>query len=92
MLCGDVFQTSRAHRARAKNDLARSGVEGLEELDDARHRICREQAQVDDHLEVVSQEEQRLLGGGNRKVATLLDTEVLPGRGCSICSWAPTWG
>ena len=92
MLRGDILQTSRAHRARPENDLTRPGVEGFEKLDNTRHRICREQAEVDDHFEVVSEEEQHLLGGGNRKVASLLDTEVLPDVGCSICSRARARG
>ena len=53
---GDVLQTSRAHCTRAENDLTRPRVKGLEELDDARHCICREKAKVDDHFEVVGNE------------------------------------
>jgi len=53
-----IFFKPAERIACAENDLTRTGVEGLEELDDARHRICREQAEVDDHFEVVSKEKE----------------------------------
>ena len=56
VLRGDIFQAGGAHRAGAEYDLTRPGVEGFEELDDARHGVRREEAKVNDDLEVVDKE------------------------------------
>ena len=53
VLCGDIFQAGGAHRAGAEYDLTRPGVEGFEELDDARHGVRRKEAKVNDHFKVV---------------------------------------
>lgn len=80
VLRGDVFETSGAHCTGSKNDLTRPGVESLEKLNDARHRVCCEQAEVDNHFEIVREENQHFLSGGNRVVAPFLDAEMFPER------------
>jgi hypothetical protein len=62
---GNVLEAGRAYRTCTKYDLTRPGAEGFEELDDSRHRIRREQAQVYDHFEIVRKEKERILGGRN---------------------------
>jgi hypothetical protein len=74
---GNVLEAGRAHRTGTKYDLTRPGVEGFEELDDSRHRIRREQAQVYDYSEIVRKKKERILGGRNGKVAPVLNPEVL---------------
>ena len=49
---GDVLEACGTHRTGTKYDLTCPGVEGLGELGDARHRVRREEAEVDDHFEI----------------------------------------
>ena len=80
MLGSDVFQAGGTHRASTQYDLTRPGIEGFEELDDTRHRVCREEAKVHDHFEVVDKEKQCILGSRYRKMAPVLYAEVFSGR------------
>jgi hypothetical protein len=59
--------------------LTRPGVEGFEELDDTRHRVRREKAEVYDHFDIIGKQEECILSGRNGEVVPLLDAEVFPG-------------
>jgi hypothetical protein len=90
---GDVLEAGGTHRTGTKHDLTCSGVEGFEKLDDARHRVRREETKVDDHFEIVPKEEKCILSGGNGEVAPVLDAEMLPSlRGRAVCPRARTRG
>jgi len=88
VLSGNVLEAGRAHRTSAEYDLTRPGVEGFEELDDTRHRVRREKAEIHDHFDIIGKEEECILSRRNGKVAALLDAKMFPGlRGRdSVCS------
>lgn len=90
VLGSDVLEAGGAHRTSAEYDLTRPGVEGFEELDDTRHRVRREKAEVHDHFNIIGKEDERILSRRNGEVASLLDAKMFPGlRGRdSVCSRA----
>src|SRR6267142_552149 len=93
MFGGDILEAGGTHRTGTKHDLTCSGVEGFEEFDDARHCVRREEAEVDDHFEIVP-ECKCVLSGENGELSPVLDPEMLhrlEGRD-SICPRARAQG
>jgi len=79
VLGGDVLEAGGVHRTSAEYDLTRPGVEGFVELDDTRHRVRLEKAEIHDHFDIIGKEEECILSRRNGEVALLLDAKVFPG-------------
>jgi len=68
VLGGNALEAGGAHHTSAEYDLTCPRVEGFVELDDARHRVRREKAEVYDHLDINGKEEVCILSRRNDEV------------------------